>query len=56
MSQPGAILGGFLLTGLTASAMSFGQAALWVGAGGILASALVMLLAKPTGESREATA
>ncbi len=56
MSQPGAIIGGFLLTGLTASAMSFGQAALWVGAGGILASALVLLLAKPTGETREAVA
>jgi len=56
MSQPGAIIGGFLLTALTAGSMSFGTAALWVGAGGILASALVMLLAKPAGESRGAAA
>ena len=56
MSQPGAIIGGFLLTALTAGSMTFGTAALWVGAGGILASALVMLLAKSTGESRGAAA
>ncbi|MFE4470220.1 MFS transporter [Leifsonia sp. NPDC056824] len=43
MSQPGAIIGGFILTGLTAAAVPFATAALWVGALGTLLSGLVML-------------
>ncbi len=46
MSQPGAIIGGFILTGLTAAAVPFSTAALWVGALGTLVSGLVMLAAK----------
>lgn len=46
MSQPGAIIGGFILTGLVAAAVPFSTAALWVGALGTLVSGLVMLGAK----------
>lgn len=46
MSQPGAIVGGFILTGLVAAAVPFSTAALWVGAVGTLVSGLVMLFAK----------
>ncbi|MDF3308144.1 MFS transporter [Rhodococcus sp. T2V] len=43
MSQPGAIIGGFLLTWLVAINIGFGSAALFVGCIGILASGLLML-------------
>lgn len=43
MSQPGAIIGGFILTGMTAAAIPFATAALWVGALGTLVSGLIML-------------
>ncbi len=43
MSQPGAIVGGLILTGLVADAMSFSTAALLVGALGTFASGLIML-------------
>lgn len=46
MSQPGAIIGGFILTGLTASAVSYSTAAFWVGAVGAVLSGLVVLGAK----------
>jgi MFS family permease len=46
MSQPGAILGGLILTGLTAAAVPFSTAALWVGAVGTLVSGLIMFGAK----------
>ncbi|GAA1821459.1 MFS transporter [Nesterenkonia flava] len=45
-SQPGAVIGGFILTGLVAAAFSFSTAALVVGALGTFASGLVMLAAK----------
>ena len=46
MSQPGTIIGGFLFTA-AAAAWGTGPAALWVGALGIFASGLLMLMAKP---------
>ncbi len=46
MSQPGAVIGGLILTTLVASSVSYSMAALWVGALGILASAVIMLAAK----------
>ncbi|MBJ7288681.1 MFS transporter [Williamsia sp.] len=46
MSQPGAIIGGFILTGLTAASVSYSAAALWVGAFGAVVSAIVVLFAK----------
>jgi len=46
MSQPGAIIGGFILTGLVAAAVPFSTAALWVGALGTLVSGLIMLGAR----------
>ncbi len=46
MSQPGAIIGGFILTGMTAASMAFSTAALLVGALGTFVSGLIMLAAK----------
>ncbi|OZC55470.1 MFS transporter [Rhodococcus sp. 06-621-2] len=46
MSQPGAIIGGFLMTWLVAANVGFGPAALGVGCIGIFASGLLMLLAR----------
>lgn len=46
MSQPGAIIGGFILTGLTAASVSYSTAALWVGAFGAVVSAVVVLFAR----------
>ena len=43
MSQPGAIIGGFALTGLAAAAVPYSTAALYVGAFGAVASGLVVL-------------
>lgn len=43
MSQPGAIISGFILTGLTAASIGYSTAALWVGALGAIASAIVVL-------------
>ncbi|KQU01921.1 MFS transporter [Rhodococcus sp. Leaf7] len=47
MSQPGAIIAGFILTGLTASSIGYSTAALAVGAVGAIVSAGVVLFAKP---------
>ncbi|GAA1079765.1 MFS transporter [Tsukamurella strandjordii] len=46
MSQPGAIIAGILLTALTAASVDYSTAALWVGAAGALASALMVLGAR----------
>ncbi len=46
MSQPGAIVGGFILTGMTAASITFSTAALVVGALGTFVSGIVMLAAK----------
>lgn len=46
MSQPGAVVAGFLLTGLVAAAVPFSTAAFLVGAVGTFVSGLVMLFAK----------
>jgi MFS transporter, putative metabolite:H+ symporter len=46
MSQPGAIIGGFALTGLVAAGVAFGTAALWVGATGVFLSGVIMLGAR----------
>ena len=46
MSQPGAIIGGFALTGLAAAAVPYSTAALYVGAFGAVASGLVVLGAR----------
>jgi putative MFS transporter len=46
MSQPGAIIGGFILTGLTAASVSYSTAALWVGAVGAAVSGIVVLGAR----------
>lgn len=43
MSQPGAIIGGLIITALLATGTSWTTSALWVGCGGILGSAIVML-------------
>ena len=48
MSQPGAIIGGFLLTWLVAANIGFGVASLAVGCVGVLGSGLLMLLTKKT--------
>lgn len=45
MSQPGAIISGFILTGLTAASIGYSTAALWVGALGAIVSAVVVLFA-----------
>ncbi|EXF25791.1 MFS transporter [Nesterenkonia sp. AN1] len=45
-SQPGAVIGGFILTALVAAAFEFATAALVVGAIGTFVSGLVMLFAK----------
>lgn len=47
MSQPGAMIGGLLLTGLTAAAIPFSLATVAVGAVGLLLSAAVILGARP---------
>lgn len=47
MSQPGAIIGGLLLTGLTAAAMPFSIATVLVGAAGLVLSAVCILGARP---------
>lgn len=47
MSQPGAVIGGFLLTGLTVAAVPFGIATVLVGAVGLLLSGLVIMGARP---------
>lgn len=49
MSQPGIIIGGALFT-IVAGAVGTGAAALWVGAGGILVSGLLMLFTKRPSE------
>lgn len=46
MSQPGAILGGLLLSVVTGLGWSYGAAALVVGAGSCLASALIIFVAR----------
>jgi putative MFS transporter len=46
MSQPGAIIAGFILTGLTAASVHYSTAALCVGAVGAVISAAVVLLAR----------
>lgn len=46
MSQPGAVVGGFILTGLVAAAVPFSTAAFIVGALGTFVSGLVMIAAK----------
>lgn len=53
MSQPGAIIGGFLLTGLAAAAVPFSTAALWVGALGTLVSGLIMIGARSIAPRRD---
>jgi MFS family permease len=45
MSQPGAIIAGFILTGLTASSVGYSTAALLVGAVGAVISAVVVMFA-----------
>jgi MFS family permease len=56
MSQPGAVIAGFLLTGLVSAAMPFSLAAFVVGALGTFASGLVMLAARKVHTSDEALA
>lgn len=51
MSQPGAIISGFILTGLTAASIGYSSAALWVGAAGALASAIIVLGARTITEA-----
>lgn len=46
MSQPGAIISGFILTGLTAASIGYSTAAFWVGALGAVVSGLVVLGAR----------
>jgi type IV secretory pathway TrbD component len=46
MSQPGAIVAGFILTGLTAAAVPYSAAALYVGAVGAVISAVAVLFAR----------
>lgn len=46
MSQPGAIISGFILTGLTAASIGYSTAALWVGALGTVISGVVVLGAR----------
>lgn len=53
MSQPGAIIGGFLLTGLVAAAVPFSMGALLVGALGTLVSGLIMIGARSIAPPRD---
>jgi MFS family permease len=46
MGQPGTVIGSAILTGLVASSMSMGTAAVIVGGGGMLLSGLIMMAAK----------
>ncbi len=46
MSQPGAIISGFILTALTAASIGYSTAALWVGALGTVISGVVVLGAR----------
>ncbi|AWT24874.1 MULTISPECIES: MFS transporter [Corynebacterium] len=46
MGQPGTVIASAILTGLVASGIGLGSAALWVGAGGMLVSGLLMFGAK----------
>lgn len=46
MSQPGAIIAGFILTGLTAASVGYSTAALLVGAVGAVISAIVVMFAR----------
>jgi putative MFS transporter len=52
MSQPGAIIAGFILTGLTAAAVPYSTAALYVGAAGAVVSSVVVMFARtvPSGD------
>ncbi|GAB3650451.1 MFS transporter [Zhihengliuella somnathii] len=54
MSQPGAVIGGFILTGLVAAALPFSMAAFIVGALGIFISGLIMFAAKKVHTNDEA--
>lgn len=51
MSQPGAIVGGLLLTGLTAATIPFGFATVAVGATGLLLSGALILGARPVDQT-----
>ena len=51
MSQPGAIISGFILTGLTAASVGYSTAALWVGALGAIASAVIVLGARKVADT-----
>ena len=53
MSQPGAIIGGFILTGLTAAAVPYSMAALYVGAVGAVISAVVVLFVRKVSSADE---
>ncbi|CDO08775.1 MFS transporter [Mycolicibacterium cosmeticum] len=59
MSQPGAIVAGFILTALTAAAVPYSAAALYVGAVGAVLSAVAVLFARtvaPVGDAEKAAA
>ena len=53
MSQPGAIIGGFILTGLTAAAVPYANAALYVGAVGAVISAVVVLFVRKVASTED---
>lgn len=53
MSQPGAIIGGFILASLAAAAVPYSTAALYVGAVGALISAVVVLFVRKVSSAEE---
>lgn len=46
MGQPGSVIGSAILTAMVAGSIGLGAAAMWVGAGGMLLSAVIMLAAR----------
>lgn len=47
MSQPGAVIGGFILTALVTANFGLSNATIVIALGGVLLSGLIMMLARP---------
>lgn len=53
MSQPGAVVGGFILTALVTANFGLTNATIVIALGGVLVSGVVMMLARPVKTKRQ---
>lgn len=53
MSQPGAVIGGFILTALVTANFGLSNATIVIALGGVLLSGLIMMLARPVRQEME---